>query len=96
LNLAKLVAFVSTVGAMKTFPMLLAVVCVSLTGCAWLRPPTEPSAAARKSLGDSTVRNNPIPGDSNASQGFSNGESAGQQQREADREITKEINRPGR
>jgi len=82
--------------AMKVCRICLMVACVSLAGCAWLRPPTEPSSAARKSLGDSSVRNNPVPGNSNTPQGFQNGESTGQQQRDADREITKEINRTGR
>ena len=82
---------------MKTLLMMwLATVCLSLAGCAWLRPPTKPSAAARKSMGDSNVRTNPDLGNSNESQGFQNGESQRRQQQEADREITKEINRPNR
>jgi hypothetical protein len=81
---------------MKTLLMIgLMIVCLSLASCAWLRPPTEPSAAARKSLGDSKVRSNPDLGNS-TEQGFQNGESVRRQQQESDREITREINRPGR
>lgn len=75
---------------MKT--LLMCLVGLSLAGCAWLRPPTEPSAAARKSLGDSKVRANPDLGHANKLEG----ENPGQQQRETDREITREINRPNR